>query len=145
MVSTEQSGKKPWLKFYDEGVPPSIDYPPVPLDRMLDDSAAKFPDQPAIIFGGALGSTILDSSLSYRELNDAVNRFASAMQAHGVKEGDRVAIFMPNCPQLVIAYYGAMRAGGIAVPCNFLYTANEIQNQLNDSGAEIQYPANRMH
>lgn len=137
MASVVNREKKPWLKFYDEGVPATIDYPPVPLDRMLEDSAAEFPDQPAIIFGGALGSKVMDRSLTYREVNEAVNRFASAMQSLGLKEGERVAIFMPNCPQLVIAYYGALRAGGIAVPCNFLYTAKEIQNQLNDSGAEI--------
>jgi len=79
----------------------------------------------------------MDSQLTYRELNDSVNRFAAAMQNLGIKKGDRVAMFMPNCPQLVIAYYGAMRAGGIAVPCNFLYTAKEIEKQLLDSGAEI--------
>jgi long-chain acyl-CoA synthetase len=63
------------------------------------------------------------------------------MQKLGVKKGDRVAMFMPNCPQLVIAYYGTLRAGGIAVPSNFLYTAKEIQNQLNDSGAQIISPS----
>ena len=137
MEKQNQNQIKPWLKYYDEGVPASIEYPPVSLDQLLEKSAAEFPDQPAIIFGGSLGSMVLDKALTYRELNDAVNRFAAAMQSLGVKKGDRVAIFMPNCPQLVISYYGTMRAGGIAVPCNFLYTAKEIQNQLNDSGAEI--------
>ena len=137
MESKSAPGTKPWLKYYDQSVPTSIDYPPVPLDRLLEESAAKYPNQPAIIFGGRLGSMVMDKPLSYRELNDAVNRFAAAVQSLGVKKGDRVAIFMPNCPQLVISYYGTLRAGGIAVPCNFLYTAKEIQNQLNDSGAEI--------
>lgn len=137
MESNLNIGTKPWLKYYDEGIPASIDYPPVPLDRLLEESAAKYPDQPAIIFGGRLGSSVMDSSLTYSQLNEAVNRFAAAMQNLGIKKGDRVAMFMPNCPQLVISYYGTLRAGGIAVPCNFLYTAKEIQNQLNDSGAEI--------
>ena len=137
MVSKEQSGNKPWLQFYDDGVPPSIDYPQIPLDRLLEESATKHPENPAIIFGGSVGSKVMDSQLTYRELNDSVNRFAAAMQNLGIKKGDRVAMFMPNCPQLVIAYYGAMRAGGIAVPCNFLYTAKEIEKQLLDSGAEI--------
>jgi long-chain acyl-CoA synthetase len=128
---------KPWLQFYDEGVPESIDYPEVPLDQLLNNSAAKHPDQRAIIFGGSVGSRVMDKALSYQELDDAVDRFAAAMQSLGVKKGDRVAIFMPNCPQFVIAYYGAMRAGGIAVPCNPLYTAKELAYQLNDSGAEI--------
>jgi long-chain acyl-CoA synthetase len=137
MGSKERSGTKPWLQFYDEGVPPSIDYPQIPLDGLLAESAAKYPDHPAIIFGGSLGSSVMDSTMTYQELEDAVNRFAAAVQEMGIKKGDRVAIFMPNCPQFVISYYGAMRAGGIAVPGNFLYTATEIQNLLNDSGAEI--------
>ena len=137
METKEHSGSKPWLKFYDEGVPPSIDYPAVSLDRLLEEAAQKHPNHPAIIFGGSVGSKVLDSVTTYSELNDAVNRFAAAVQKLGVKKGDRVAMFMPNCPQLVIAYYGTMRAGGIAVPSNFLYTGTEIQNQLNDSGAEI--------
>ena len=118
-------------------MPPSIDYPPVPLDRLLAESAAKHPDHPAIIFGGRLGTRVMDKALSYRQLDDAVNRFASAMQKLGVKKGDRVAMFMPNCPQLVISIYGTLRAGAIAVPSNFLYSAGEIEHQLSDSGAEI--------
>lgn len=128
---------KPWLQFYDEGVPHNIDYPAIPLDRLLTNSATNHPDHPAIIFGGSLGSRVMDKSISYRELDDAVNRFAAAIQSLGVKKGDRVAIFMPNCPQFVIAYYGTLRAGGITVPCNPLYTAKEIGDQLNDSGTEI--------
>jgi long-chain acyl-CoA synthetase len=137
MEPKKTSARKPWLQFYDEGVPASIDYPQVPLDRLLAESAAKHPDHPAIIFGAALGSRVMDKALSYRQLEDAANRFAAAMQKLGVKKGDRVAMFMPNCPQLVIAYYGTLRAGGIAVPSNFLYSADEMEHQLNDAGAEI--------
>jgi len=137
MEAKEKIGTKPWLRFYDEGVPPSIDYPPVPLDRLLADSAAKHPDHPAIIFGGRVGTRLMDKALSYRQLDDAVNRFATAMQKLGVSKGDRVAMFMSNCPQLVISIYGTLRAGGIAVPSNFLYSAEEIEHQLNDAGAEI--------
>jgi len=137
MTPEVTSSTKPWLQFYDEGVPPSIDYPSIPLHGLLKQAATKHPEHPAIIFGGSLGSRVMDKSISYRELDDAVDRFAAAMQKMGVKEGDRVAIFMPNCPQFVIAYYGTMRAGGIAVPCNPLYTAKEISHQLNDSRARI--------
>jgi long-chain acyl-CoA synthetase len=137
MEVKERTGTKPWLRFYDEGVPPSIDYPPVPLDWLLAESAAKHPDHPAIIFGGRLGTRVMDKALSFRQLDDAVNRFAAAMQKLGVKKGDRVATFMLNCPQLVVAIYGTMRAGGVAVPCNFLYSADEMEHQLNDAGAEI--------
>jgi long-chain acyl-CoA synthetase len=131
------SGTKPWHQFYDAGVPATIDYPQVPLDQLLAEAAAKHPDHPALIFGAAVGSRVMDKALSYRQLNDAVNRFAAAMQKLGVEKGDRVAMFLPNCPQLVIAYYGTMRAGAIAVPGNFLYTADEIRHELNDAGAKI--------
>ena len=137
MEPKKGSGTKPWLQFYDEGVPASIDYPPVPLDRLLADSAAKHPEHPAIIFGAPAIKWVMDQAMSYRQLDEAANRFAAAMQQLGVKKGDRVAMFLPNCPQLVIAYYGTLRAGGIAVPSNFLYSADEMEHQLNDAGAEI--------
>jgi long-chain acyl-CoA synthetase len=136
MPSATTEGK-PWLEFYDEGVPPSIDYPAVPLDRLLADAAAKYPERPAIIFGARVGSRVLDSTLTYRELDDAVNRFSATLQQFGLVQGGRVAIVTPNCPQFVIAYYGTLRAGGIAVPCNFLYTAPELEHQIVDAGAEI--------
>jgi long-chain acyl-CoA synthetase len=128
---------KPWLQYYDEGIPATIDYPPVSLDRLLADSARKHPETPAIIFGARVGSRIMDSMMRYQELDDAVNRFAAALQHLCVNRDDRVAIIMPNCPQFVISFYGVLRAGGVAVPCNFLYTAEELEHQLNDAGAEI--------
>jgi long-chain acyl-CoA synthetase len=128
---------KPWLRFYDEGVPATLDYPSIPLDRLLSDSAAKYPGHPAIVFGASLGARVMDSAISYQELDDAVNQFAARLQQLGVNKGDRVAIITPNCPQFVIAYYGTLRAGGVAAPCNFLYTANELEHLLNEAGAEI--------
>jgi long-chain acyl-CoA synthetase len=126
-----------WLKFYDEGVPPAIDYPPLPLDRYLASSAASFPARPAILFGSRVGRRILDASLSYRQLDRAVDRFTAAIQELGTRRGDRVAIHLPNCPQFVIAFYGTLRAGAIAVPCNPLYAPGELAHQLSDAGAEI--------
>jgi len=137
-MKEQQTGvTKPWLDWYDEGVPATIDYPKVRLDQLLTDSAAKHPEQRAIIFGGRVGSRILDAALSYQELDSAVNRLASSLQRLGVEQGDRVAIIMPNCPQFVITFYGILRAGGTAVPCNFMYSASELEHQLADAGAEI--------
>jgi long-chain acyl-CoA synthetase len=137
MATEGSTSNKPWLKFYDEGIPPSIAYPGVALGQLLADSAAKHPENPAIVFGARVGGRVLDRKLSYQALNDAVDGFAAGLQQLGLTKGDRVAIMTPNCPQFVIAFYGTLRAGGIAVPCNFLYTADEIEHQLNDSGAEI--------
>ena len=129
--------RKPWLRFYDEGVPATIDYPEIRLDQLLADSAAKHPEQQAIIFGARVGSRILDSALSYQQLDETVGQLAGSLQHLDVGPGDRVAIIMPNCPQFVIAYFAILRAGGIAVPCNFLYSASELEHQLADAGAEV--------
>ena len=128
--------EKPWLKHYDEGVPATIDYPPIPLDQFLTDAAAKHPDHTAIIFGAAVGSRVLDAPLTYGQLDDLVNRFAAGLQEMGVQKGDRVAIMLPNCPQFVIAAYGTWRIGGIAVCCNPLYVPREVEHLINDSGTE---------
>jgi long-chain acyl-CoA synthetase len=128
--------EKPWLKHYDEGVPVTMDYPPIPLDQLLTDTAAKYPDHTATIFGAVVGSRVMDARLSYRQLDDAVNRFAAGLQKLGVGKGDRVAIMLPNCPQFIIAAYATWRIGGIVVCCNPLYVAREVAHLVNDAGAE---------
>ena len=65
---------KPWMKYYDAGVPQSMDCPRIPLDRLLADAAAKHPDSTATIFGAMVGKRLMDASLTYRQLDDAVNR-----------------------------------------------------------------------
>jgi len=103
--------QKPWLAHYDEGVPETIDYPRIPLDKRLSDSAAKHPNHPALIYGSAVGSRIMDATMTYGELDVAVDNFAASLQGRGVKPGDRVTIMLPNCPQFVIAAYATWRIG----------------------------------
>ena len=88
---------KPWLKYYDEGVPATIDYPAIPVDRLLSKAAGKHPDHTAVIFGARVGSRLMDAKLTYSQLNEAANRFASSLQGMGVNKGDRVAIMAPSC------------------------------------------------
>jgi long-chain acyl-CoA synthetase len=121
--------EKPWLKFYEPHVPEHIDYPQTTMPAVLEETARKYPDNTALIFKGA--------KVTFREYNEAVDRFAAVLQGLGVKKGDRVAIHLPNCPQFPIAFYAVLRIGGIVVPCNPLYTAREMTHQLNDSGAEV--------
>jgi long-chain acyl-CoA synthetase len=121
--------EKPWLKFYESHVPESIDYPTTTMPAILEEQARKRPDHTALIFK--------DTKIAFREYNEAVDRFAAALQGLGVKPGDRVAIHLPNCPQFAIAYYAALRIGGIVVTCNPVYTAREMRHQLRDSGAEV--------
>ena len=127
--------EKPWIKHYDEGIPAVIDYPQVPIDWFLKDAADKYPDRSATVFGARVGPLLLDGSLTYKELNESVNRFASGLQKMGIKKGDRVAIMLPNCPQFIIAAYATWRIGAIVVCCNPLYMPREIEYLINDSGA----------
>jgi long-chain acyl-CoA synthetase len=127
--------EKPWVKHYDKGVPETIDYPAQPLHAFLEQAAAKYPNKPAIHFKPAHYS-FAKSSLSYAQLNDLTDRLAAALADMGVKKGDRVAIFMPNIPQFIIAFYGILKAGGVVVASNPTYTQREVEHQLNDSGVE---------
>ncbi len=123
-----------WVKNYEKGVPPTLDYPPIPLHRLLEDTTARAPASTAIIFPGALGDTF---RLSYRQLNDDANRMANALAGLGVRKGDRVALLLPNCPQFVISYYAALKLGAAVVAFNPLYSPREIEHQLNDCGARV--------
>lgn len=125
--------ERPWLKFYDKGVRPNLEYPPVPMHYFLEQSVAKYPNNPVTIFGN--GSK-LDATMTYRQLDEQVNRLANALAQMGVKKGDRVAIYLPNCPQFVISYYAILKLGAIVAPNNPLYVARELEFQVNDSGAE---------
>ncbi len=124
---------KPWLAFYDKGVRPNLEYPPVPMHYFLEQTVTKYPDSIATIFGN--GSK-LDAKMTYRQLNDEVNRLANALAQMGVKKGDRVALYLPNCPQYVISYYATLKLGAIVAPNNPLYVARELEFQVNDAGAE---------
>lgn len=120
--------EKPWLKFYPSQVRPQLDYPRVPLTHLLEKAVRDFPDRIATVFFGA--------KLTYAEIWRQVNRFAGSLAASGVKKGDRVALMLPNCPQAVIAYYGALLIGAVVVQHNPLYVERELQFQLQDSGSE---------
>lgn len=121
--------EKPWLRYYDKGVSASLTYPDVPLHRFLIDSAERFPDQTAIVYFGR--------RISYRELNELSDRFAAVLQGLGVEKGDRVAIMLPNVPQCVIGFYGALKAGAVVVYINPLYVERELAFQLADSGSKV--------
>ena len=119
---------RPWTRFYEPGVLPSLTYPDSTLGNVLAQTAQKFPNHTALLFFG--------KKISYGELDRLVNRFAQALVGLGVRKGDRVAIMLPNIPQMVIAYYGTLRSGAVAVPTNPLYHEHELEVQLKDSGAE---------
>ena len=120
---------RPWLRFYQEGVPAELNIPEQPLTWLLDQAANHYPARTAIIYYG--------TKISYARLSSQANRFAAALQKLGIKKGDRVALALPNVPQYVIAFFGILKAGAVVVPTNPLYTGREMQHQLADSGARI--------
>ncbi|MHB1420880.1 MAG: long-chain-fatty-acid--CoA ligase [Bacillota bacterium] len=120
---------KLWHKHWPVGLPKSLDYPEVPVYTFLESSAKKFPNHDAIVFQGA--------RFTYSQLLEKAERFATALAALGVKKGDVVALHMPNCPQFLIAYYGALRAGATFSPCNPALTPRELEYQLNDCQATV--------
>jgi long-chain acyl-CoA synthetase len=120
---------KVWLQHYDPGVPETIEYPDATIERLLATTAAENPEAMSIIFKGA--------KMTYGQLDNLVNQMTAALQRLGVQQGDRVAIHLPNCPQYVIAYYAILRAGAIAVPCNPVYVARELEHQISDAGAKV--------
>jgi long-chain acyl-CoA synthetase len=123
--------ERPWLAHYDEGVPHHIDYPSVPLFHFLEESAKKYPDRACTIFKGAV--------ITYKEMNEITDALAGALADLGVKKGDRVGIFMPNTPQFVMAYFAILKAGGVVVASNPLYTPPEIAHQAKDAGIEVMF------
>jgi long-chain acyl-CoA synthetase len=120
---------RPWLKRYDKGVPQSIQYPDIPVFQYLEDNARKMPQATCTIFKGA--------QINYREMNEITDRLAAGLASLGVKKGDRVGIFMPNTPQFAMAYFAILKLGGVVVATNPLYSAREIEHQLNDAGIEV--------
>jgi long-chain acyl-CoA synthetase len=123
--------EKPWLAHYDRGVPASIDYPDVTIFHFLQESARKYPERPCTIFKGA--------RITYREMDRLTDQLAGALAGLGVKKGDPVGILMPNTPQFVMVYFGILKAGGVVVAVNSLYTSAEIAHQVNDAGLEILF------
>jgi long-chain acyl-CoA synthetase len=124
-------GEKPWLSSYEPNVSASYDVPDVPVHRLLENSARRYPDHCALIFKG--------SKISYRELNDQADALAAALVANGFKKGDRAIIYMVNSPQFVITYYGILKTGGIVIATNPLYSKRELEHQLRDCGAETVF------
>jgi len=102
---------------------------------MLSETALRFPEHPALIAHGG--------SLSYRELQDRVERLASGLRSLGLGKGDKVGIFLPNCPEFVLTYFAVVRIGAVAVPCNILLKHEELRYIYQDAGvsAAVTSPA----
>lgn len=121
--------EKMWLKNFDPGVPHHLDLPLVPVHRLLEDRAAGMPQGTAV--------TMMGTPVTYEELNARANRFAQALLDWGLKKGDRVALVLANSPSFLSCQFGVLKAGGIVVAINPLYTGRELAHVLGDSGARL--------
>ncbi|MEM2214814.1 MAG: long-chain fatty acid--CoA ligase [Candidatus Nezhaarchaeales archaeon] len=121
--------KRIWLeKAWVKGVPADVEIPERPLHDVIDEACQKYQDRTAIVFYGA--------KISYKQLGYLIRCFATSLANIGVKKGDVVAIYAPNCPQFAIAYYGAMMAGATVTALSPLFVPREVEFQLNDSDSK---------
>ena len=118
-----------WHKSYAPGVKKTLDYEKLTISQALSRSAKNFPNHIALNYMG--------KKITYRELDGLVNRFARALSDLGVEPGDKVAVCLPNIPQVIITNLAVLRIGAVAVQNNPLYTERELAYQLNDSGSKI--------
>lgn len=117
------------MTWYPPEIPREISWTRRTVQAFLEDSAQKHPDAEATSFFGAI--------LTFSELDQEANRFAHALTSLGVQPGDRVAIHLPNSPQLIICLYGSLKAGAVATMASPLYESRELAYQLKSSGARI--------
>lgn len=132
--------EKPWLKSYEKAVPATINYEEICMPDILDRRAKQFPDSTALIFQGY--------KLTYKQFKEMVDRFATCLTDFGIRQGDAVAILLPNVIPCVVAYFAILKIGAVSVMNNPLYTDHELDHQFNDSGSKalvtLDLLANRM-
>ena len=120
---------KPWLAHYDADVPHSlVPYPDLTLVDYLTALAREHGAKAALLFKGTV--------VSYGQLDAESTAFAAALWDLGVRKGDRVALLLPNCPQFIVAQFGAWKVGAVAVGVNPTYTAREIEQMLDSVRAK---------
>ncbi|MGB3287790.1 MAG: AMP-binding protein [Burkholderiaceae bacterium] len=120
-----------WLAHYPSGIPADITGEAARYDSLaalFEESCAAHADKTAYLSMGA--------GMTYAQLEERSRHFAAWLQSAGVEKGGRVALMMPNLLQYPICLFGVLRAGAVAVNTNPLYTATELEHQLQDSGAE---------
>jgi long-chain acyl-CoA synthetase len=122
MTAIAQYLAKPWLKFYDPRTPATVEVPLKSLPQIFGEAVQRAPERTAVMFYGR--------GITYRELQDAADRLACALADLGVRKGDRVALFLLNSPQFIIAYFAALKCGATVTPISPVYTSHEVRYQL---------------
>jgi long-chain acyl-CoA synthetase len=119
----------PWIPSYPAGVRWDIDIQPMPVQQILDDAAARWPDRPALRFTGR--------RIPYRELRALADRAAKGLQKLGVGPGVHVGLFLPNTPHYLIAFFGVLKAGGTVVNYSPLDAARVLEHKIEDSRTDL--------
>jgi long-chain acyl-CoA synthetase len=119
--------EKPWLRFYPQGVPATVEVSGKSVSQLFDEATSRWPDRTAVAFYGR--------EVKYRELRDGADRLAAAFADLGVRKGDRLALYLLNSPQFILAYFAALKCGATVTPISPMYTSHEVRYQLEDSGA----------
>jgi long-chain acyl-CoA synthetase len=114
---------------YPAGVKWDIEIPPMTLNQMVDEAIAEFGDKNALDF--------LGKKLTFNQLDELIDKAAKGFQDLGIQKGDRVGVFMPNSTYHFIMFFGALKAGATIVPFLSTYTEDQIQQQIEDSGAKM--------
>lgn len=117
---------RPWLAHYEPGVPATLEVPSRWFHEIVQDTVGEFPDRTALIYYGA--------RWSYARLWEESGRFAAAVYQDGVRPGDRVALYLPNCPAFPIAFLGTLRLGATVVQVSPLYLGQDLVGLLKDAG-----------
>ncbi|MGB9803075.1 AMP-binding protein [Desulfofundulus sp.] len=128
-----------WLKNWPEELPPKLSFRlgEIPLHDYLRANAAAKPDDVACIYYGRI--------YTWRQLDQFTDSLANFLALHGVKKGDRVVLYMQNCPQYLIAYYGAQKLGAIVVPASPMFKEHELAYEVNDAGAKVLVTTNDLY
>src|SRR5437762_13045627 len=120
--------ERPWFARWPADLPRSLTYPDVPVQDLIRRTVGEHGDRPAVTFYG--------KTLTYRDLDAAVDRFAAGLRTIGVKAGDRVSLLLPNTPHFVVAFFATLRAGAIVVQTNPILTPRELEALWHDAGVE---------
>lgn len=120
-----------WMKSWPADIPRNLEFRlgEKPLHEYLLKNAEDFPDKPAYIFYGR--------EITWKELAESTKRLANYLSRIGIKKGDRVALFMQNCPQYIMAHYGTQMLGAIVTPCSAMFKEWELEYELDDAGAKV--------
>jgi len=126
---TKETSERAWIRSWPRDVPRSIQYPKFSLTRFLTDAASMHPEKTALLY--------TKDRITFHQLHSLAQKFGKALQDRGVRKGDRVAIYLPNVPDFIVSYYGALSLGAIVVAISPIYKENEILQILTDSKAKV--------